>query len=63
MSDYKPGCCIDKSCNSKTCMRLPQKETCGRCSRFDLCQKFVGVNKDNRVCDWFPRRFVRVEMV
>ena len=55
--NYKPGCCADKSCNEKTCMRLPEGATCGQCVNFNLCANLHGAKDDDKTCDYFPRRY------
>lgn len=55
----KNGCCVDKACNKKTCMNLPQGKTCGSCIYSEYCKKLTGKNfcNSNISCDWFPRRY------
>jgi len=53
----KQGCCLDNDCTSKTCMNLPDGQTCGDCKHVDRCVALVGAKRTNTVCDWFPRKF------
>jgi hypothetical protein len=55
----KHGCCADKKCDSLTCMKLPQGDTCGDCRRFKRCEAFLGLTGKETSCDWFPRGFLR----
>lgn len=58
----KHGCCVDGSCSEKTCMQLPQGESCGTCKHFDRCKAFGFTPDANRTdCDFFPRSFLRKE--
>jgi len=55
------GCCVDKKygtgCTPKTCMQLPEDETCGACASFARCQGLFDAKPDSTTCDFFPRRF------
>jgi hypothetical protein len=53
------GCCVDKDCTDKTCMQLPEGETCGMCVHFARCAALYGADKDHNTCDFFPRLFRR----
>lgn len=56
------GCCVDSACNEKTCMDLPDGETCGVCVSWRRCNAFgFSSNKQRRDCDFFPRKFRRAE--
>lgn len=54
----KPGCCIDHSCTTKTCMTLPEGATCGQCVHIQRCSDIFGHVALDTTCDWFPRLFV-----
>lgn len=63
---HLPGCCADNQqraappCNSSTCMRLPDGETCDECGHRSRCAAVFGLEVEGRThCDWFPRRFVK----
>jgi len=55
------GCCADKpygtGCNDKTCMSLPDGNTCGSCKHFERCNKLFGAESADTNCTFFPRRF------
>lgn len=51
------GCCVDGSCDSKTCMDLPEGKTCGDCVYVKRCVSMFGHTITDTYCDWFPRRF------
>lgn len=70
-----PGCCIDRlwaeragrrdgsSCDTRTCMTLPEGKTCGDCIHLQRCQGLFGCPPDRKTCDFFPRRFVDATML
>jgi hypothetical protein len=60
---WKPGCCVDRSCNPDTCMRLPPGCTCGDCLSLERCKALFGCQSGNTTCDRFPRQFVHVRRV
>jgi hypothetical protein len=51
------GCCVDKECNSETCMDLPDGKTCDSCERFGACLMLGITWTRRRSCDWFPRKY------
>ena len=55
--NMKHGCCVDKACNSDTCMELPLGKTCGDCLSFLRCKGIMGLTGRETYCDWFPRVF------
>jgi len=55
------GCCADKSCTPKTCMDLPDANTCGDCVHVKRCCAIFGHKPEDVYCDWFPRRFHKKE--
>jgi len=56
-AQHTHGCCADKACNSKTCMELPEGESCGDCRNFKHCEAFYAHKATDTYCDFFPRRF------
>jgi len=56
----KSGCCVDKSCDERTCMELPVKTTCGDCFHFWRCDMLFGAKRQNRKCDFYPRKFISI---
>lgn len=58
MSTHAHGCCADKACNDKTCMKLPEGKTCGECVHVDHCIAFYAHTQADTYCDFFPRRFM-----
>lgn len=60
----KLGCCADKpygkGCTDKTCMKLPDGETCGTCVHASRCTKLFGSDPSDTSCTFFPRRFRKV---
>lgn len=57
MSTNTHGCCVDKACNERTCMALPEGKTCGHCVHEYRCCTIFGHRPTDTYCDWFPRRF------
>jgi hypothetical protein len=59
----RDGCCSDRSCAPDTCMVLPWPLCCADCRRYTrLCRLTIdGIEPEDRVCDFFPRRFRAVE--
>ena len=57
------GCCVDrkygKGCTPKTCMILPEGESCGTCVHLKRCVLIFGHKPEDTYCDWFPRKFIR----
>jgi hypothetical protein len=55
------GCCADKpygtGCTPRTCMQLPEGETCGTCAHHARCQMLFQCEASRETCDFFPRRF------
>lgn len=54
---YNPGCCSGRSCTLETCGKLPEGKTCADCVFSARCSMIFGVDPDNTVCDFIPRRF------
>ncbi len=38
-------------------MTIPNGLTCGECRMFPKCSAIIGVDKDNKECDFFPVKF------
>jgi hypothetical protein len=53
----KHGCCVDKKCDSETCMNLPEGKTCGHCIHSLRCVAMFGHVLTDTYCDFYPRRF------
>lgn len=51
------GCCVDKSCTTVTCMRLPDGNECDDCSHWRKCVSMFGAEPGNTYCQFFPRKF------
>ena len=60
MKDHQHGCCVDKACNTETCMQLPNGSTCDDCIWLRSCVALGYTNSGkNTSCDFYPRRFVK----
>ena len=57
------GCCVDGSCDSYTCMALPEGVHCHDCRHLNRCVKLGFTWASATACDFFPRRFCPVDMV
>ncbi len=56
-----PGCCTDRACTPADCMRLPLGVTCGDCLHVAKCVAMFGKKPTDTTCDWFPRKFIKIE--
>lgn len=53
-------CCVDRSCNPDTCMRLPDGLYCSDCACVNGCLALGDTDSlDCEVCGFFPREFRR----
>lgn len=53
----KQGCCVDKKCDTESCMNLPDGKTCGDCMHARRCIAMFGHTATDTYCDFYPRRF------